>query len=98
MVKHIVMLQLTQTVKQLGRDIIVSRLRESIENMNDKIPGLLLAKLYDNNLGGTHDIALYCEFENPSDLTIFLDHPLHLAHKEMAKDFVMNKVNLDFME
>ena len=98
MVKHIVMLQLTQTVKQLGRDIIVSRLRESIDNMNDKIPGLLLAKLYDNNLGGTHDIALYSEFGNPSDLTIFLAHPLHLAHKEMAKDFVTNKVSLDFME
>lgn len=98
MIKHIVMFQFTQEANQLGRDQIIQKLRESIENMNHQIPGLLLAKLYDNNLGGTHDIALYCEFEKPSDIEVFQNHPLHLAHKEMAKDFITNRVSLDFAE
>lgn len=98
MVKHIVMFQLTQEAKDIGRDIIIDKLRLSINNMNGKIPGLIQANLFDNNMEGSHDIALFAEFEKPDDVAVFLNHELHVIHKEMAKSYVCNRVFLDYKE
>lgn len=96
MVKHLVMFSLTNEAETVGRDQVIASLRSSITHMNGKIPGLLKAELWDNNIAGTHDIALYCEFQTPSDIAVFLQHPLHLAHKKMAADYVCNRVFIDF--
>lgn len=98
MVKHIVMFQLTNQAKSIGTDIVIQRLRSSILSMNGNIPGLIKAELWNNNIGGTHDIALYCEFEQVEDIKTFQNHPIHLAHKKMAMDLVCNRVTLDYKE
>lgn len=92
------MFQLTDTALALGRELIIQTLRNSIDNLNGKISGLVKAELWDNNISGSHDIALYCEFENISDILYFQNHELHLAHKNLAKDWVKNRVFLDYQE
>lgn len=98
MVKHIVMFQFTPQVQASNRLAIIEKLRASIEHMKWEIPELINAELWTNNLAGSHDVALFCEFLKPEEVAVFLQHELHQAHKEMAKAYVCNRVFLDYQE
>lgn len=96
MVRHIVMFQLTDKVTEENREEIMNRMKASVANMNGKIPGLLLAELGENVSGGPHDIVLYSEFERAEDIPAYSSHPLHIAHREMTKEWVCNRVWADY--
>lgn len=97
MVKHIVMFQFTDNVNDRNRKEILDNLSNSVDNMALHIPGLLKAELGISCKHGTHDIVLYAEFETEECVDVFNVHPLHIAHRKMAKDYVCNRAVIDYV-
>jgi len=91
------MFQFTDKVTEENRKEIIKKMKDSVSNMNGKIPGLLRAELGENLSGGPHDIVLYSEFERIEDIPAYRNHPLHVVHQKMTKNWVCNRVWADYM-
>lgn len=96
MVRHIVLFQFTDLVTEENRKEILGKLKDSVANMNGKIPGLLHAELGENQADGCYDIIFYSELKKIEDISAYRTHPLHIAHQDMAKDWVQNRVVIDY--
>ena len=91
MVKHIVVYTLKEGV---DKDAAVAIIKEQLEPLVGKIPGLLKMEIRRAYVG--MDYALYSEFESAEDLTNYAVHPLHLAAKEHFWDFLYSRVAADY--
>ena len=91
MVRHILLWTWTEQAKKEGIDKVMAKLKASSDNMVGKIPGLLRSEIALNLSGGPHDLVFYCEFERREDIAPYSEHPLHQAHREMARDWVTNR-------
>lgn len=91
MVKHIVLYTLKEGV---DKDAAVAIIKEQLEPLVGKIPGLLKMEIRRAYVG--MDYALYSEFESAEDLTNYAVHPLHLAAKEHFWDFLDSRVAADY--
>lgn len=91
MVKHIVLYTLKEGV---DKDAAVAIIKEQLEPLVGKIPGLLKMEIRRAYVG--MDYALYSEFESAEDLTNYATHPLHLAAKEHFWDFLDSRVAADY--
>ena len=91
MVKHIVLYTLKEGV---DKDAAVAIIKEQLEPLVGKIPGLLKMEIRRAYVG--MDYALYSEFESADDLTNYAVHPLHLAAKEHFWDFLDSRVVADY--
>lgn len=96
MIRHIAMFHLTKEADAYGREKLIDEMKLSVDNMNGKIPGLILAQLGVNISGGPYDIVMYCEFEDAGACEAFGEHPLHAAHREKMKQFVEDRVWADY--
>ena len=83
MIKHIVLWRLKPTA--LGNDKATNArlIKERLEALQGKIPGLLKLEVGIDFGGGEHssDVSLYSEFVNRAALDGYQAHP---AHKEIA--------------
>ena len=91
MVKHIVLYTLKEGV---DKDQAVAIVKEQLESLVGKIPGLLHMEIRRAYNG--MDYALYSEFESKEDLTNYAGHPLHLAAKEHFHHFLNTRVAADY--
>lgn len=95
MVRHILLWTLTQQAKDEGIEFVLKKLRASAQNMVGKIPGLLRSEVAINQTPGPHDLVFYCEFRSMEDIAPYSEHPLHRAHRDMAKDWVTDRECID---
>lgn len=81
MVKHIVMWKLKETAHGLPKSENARLIKQKLEELNGKIPGLLKLEVGIDFLhsADSADIVLYSEFENREALQGYQDHPLHRA-------------------
>ena len=91
MVKHIVLYTLKENV---DKDQAVAIVKEQLEPLVGKIPGLLYMEIRRAFNG--MDYALYSEFACREDLTNYAQHPLHLAAKEHFHHFINTRVAADY--
>ena len=91
MVKHIVLYTLKEGV---DKDQAVAIIKEQLEPLVGKIPGLLHMEIRRAYNG--MDYALYSEFASKEDLTNYAGHPLHLAAKEHFWNFLDSRVCADY--
>lgn len=91
MVKHIVLYTLKEGV---DKDAAVAIIKEQLEPLVGKIPGLLHMEIRRAYNG--MDYALYSEFASKEDLTNYAGHPLHLAAKEHFWNFLDTRVAADY--
>ena len=91
MVKHIVLYTLKEGV---DKKAAVEIIRESLEPLVGKIPGLLKMEIRQAYQG--MDYALYSEFETRESLTAYASHELHLAAKEKFWHFLDSRVAADY--
>ena len=91
MVKHIVLYTLKEGV---DKDQAVAIIKEQLEPLVGKIPGLLHMEIRRAYSG--MDYALYSEFESKESLTNYAGHPLHLAAKEHFWNFLDSRVAADY--
>lgn len=81
MIKHIVMWRLREGVHGLDRAGLALTIKEKLESLRGRIPGLLKIEVGIDieRLDTSADLVLYSEFENRAALAAYHHHPLHLA-------------------
>ena len=91
MIKHIVMYYLKEDV---DKDAAVAIVRENLEPLVGKIPGLMRMEIRRafNGL----DYCLYSEFESRQALSDYAVHPLHLEAKKHFHHFIAARYAADF--
>ncbi len=92
MVKHIVLYTLRDGV---DKDAAVQIIKEQLEPLVGKVPGLLHMEIRRAFNG--MDYALYSEFESEQALKDYTKHPLHLAAKEHFWHFLDSRVAADYL-
>jgi hypothetical protein len=88
MVKHIVVWKLKDFAESHDKYQNASIVKELLESMRGKIPGLRHIEVGINftkeeNAG---DVVLYSELESREALDVYQNHPVHIA----VKDFIKN--------
>lgn len=89
MVKHIVLWKLKENVDGKSRLDNALRLKDELESLNGKIPGLLHLEVGINIKGSESsnddsDVILYSEFEDMESLENYYPHPEHVKIKPFA--------------
>lgn len=96
MLKHILFWQFSDAVTDENREAVLGKLSASVKNLEGKIDGLLSCEIGENVVGNDCDFVFYATFESLDALKAFQDHPLHVAHKQMAAPFVKNRLAADY--
>lgn len=81
MIKHIVMWRLKESANGNTRSENALLIKEKLEALNGKIPGLIKLEVGLDILktDSSSDIVLYSEFESQDALNGYQEHPLHKA-------------------
>lgn len=95
MIRHVVLWRWTHRARDEGLDSVLAKIGASCERMSETIEGLRCCEARPNLSEGDYDLLFYCEFGTRRDLRDFLEHPLHSAHREMAKDYVCDRITVD---
>ena len=79
MVKHIVMWKLKDAVRGNTKTVNAKLMKEKLESLNGKIPGLLKLEvgLDFSETNESFDVVLYSEFKSKDDLNNYQNHPEH---------------------
>lgn len=98
MVKHIILWQLKDELSDLEKSSVKSGIKESLESLLGKIPGLLEIKVQTDGLASSNaDVMLYSVFENEDALKQYAVHPLHVAAADgKVRPFTKTRLCLDF--
>ncbi len=76
MVKHIILWNLKD---EYNNDKVKKEIKDGLESLAGKIPGLTNIKVYTNPLESSNaDVMLYSEFENVDALKGYTVHPEHV--------------------
>lgn len=97
MVKHIVMWDFKEEIKEEQRAEAAARIKEGLEGLVGKVPGLLSARVITSPLSSsTHDLSLAAEMESPEALKVYKDHPEHLKTASFVRSVTCNRACLDY--
>lgn len=90
MVKHIVLWRLKNKAD-------VARIRQELESMRGKVPGLMSLEVGLNFAENSPvDIGLYTEFKDRAALEAYADHPVHVPVKQSVGPLVADRWVLDY--
>lgn len=96
MLKHILFWQFSDAVNAENRTEVLKKLSNSVKNFEGKIDGLLSCEIGENVVGTDCDFVFYATFASLEAMQKFQNHPLHIAHKQMAAPFVKNRLSADY--
>lgn len=90
MIKHIVLWRLKNKAD-------VARVKQELESMRGKIPGLLSLEVGVNFAENSPvDVGLYSEFTDRAALVTYADHPVHAPVKATVGGLVAERWVLDY--
>lgn len=99
MVKHIILWTLRDGIAPAERDEILHNIKEGLEGLKGRIPGLVdihvqtAGRLATSNA----DLMLDSTLESPEALAAYAAHPLHVAvAAQQVKPHTVQRVCLDF--
>ena len=95
MVKHIILWNLKE---EFNNDEIKKGIKEGIESLMGKIPGLLEISVQTEKLeSSTADVMLYSVLESAEALAVYAKHPEHVTvANTKVRPFVETRLALDF--
>ncbi len=95
MVKHIILWNLKE---EFNTDQIKKDMKESLESLKGKVPGLLEIKIQTEKLESSNcDVMLYSELESVEALKGYAVHPEHVkVADEKVRPFTERRVCIDF--
>ena len=98
MVKHIILWQLKDELSDAEKLNVKAGIKESLEALQGKIPGLIEIKVETVGLASSNcDVMLYSVFENEDALKGYAVHPLHVAAADgKVRPFTKTRLCLDF--
>lgn len=98
MIKHIVMWRLKDSAHGNDRDTNARLIREKLEALQGRIPGLLKLEVGFDFVGAetSSHVVLYSEMENRDALEVYQKHPLHQAVAGFIKEACMERRAVDY--
>ena len=98
MVKHIILWQLKDELTDSEKVSVKLGIKDSLESLLGKIPGLLEIKVETDGLASSNaDVMLYSVFECEEALKQYAVHPLHVAAADgKVRPFTKTRLCLDF--
>ena len=92
MVKHIILFTLKPDA---DKDAVIAAAENALMPLVGKIPGLLTMEVRKAFCGP--DFVLYSELEDKQALSVYAEHPLHIASKEAFFPWVQTRVAADYV-
>jgi heme-degrading monooxygenase HmoA len=94
MIKHIVLWKLKEGAVEKG----LSQFKTMLEEMQGTVEGLKMLEIGVNStpLDTSCDLVLYTVFDSFEALTLFQNHPKHLKIKQAAKQWVLDRHQVDY--
>lgn len=98
MVKHIILWQLKDEFTPEEKAEIKAGIKEGLENLQGKIPGLLDIHVQVDCLATSNaDVMLDSSFENEEALKVYATHPEHVKVADgKVRPFTKTRVCMDF--
>ena len=98
MVKHIILWQLKDELSETEKLNVKAGIKEGLEALSGKIPGLLEIKVETVGLATSNcDVMLYSVFEDEAALKGYAVHPEHAAVADgKVRPFTKTRLCLDF--
>ncbi|MGI6280003.1 MAG: Dabb family protein [Acutalibacteraceae bacterium] len=99
MVKHVILWTLKPEYSHDEKERIKARIKNSLEGLYGKIPGLLEMKVNIHPLPGSNaDLMLDSTFESEDALRIYATHPAHIAvANAMVRPYTATRHCMDFL-
>ena len=80
MVRHVIVWKLKEEFSDEEKQAVKAGIKEGLESLKGKIPGLLHIRVYTEGMSGsTADLMLDSEFESMEALKAYSVHPEHVA-------------------
>lgn len=98
MVKHVILWKLDQALTEERKVEVKVGIKEGLEGLLGKIPGLSEIRVYTEGLpSSSADVMLYSVFESPEALKGYSVHPDHVAVADSkVRPFTQTRLCLDF--
>lgn len=98
MVKHVILWQLKDELTAEEKVIIKKEIKESLEDLVGKIPGLVEMKIQTEALASSNaEVMLDSTFEDEAALKVYATHPEHVAVADgKVRPFTKARFCLDF--
>lgn len=98
MVKHVILWKLKEELSLNEKEEIKEGIKEGLEGLYGKIPGLEDIRVYTNGLASSNaDLMLDSVFVDEAALKGYGVHPLHVkVADEKVRPYTMTRVCLDF--
>ena len=98
MVKHIIIWTLKDELTQEEKVTVMQGIKEGLEGLAGKIPGLVEIKVQTEKLSSsTADMMLDSTFESEEALKAYAVHPEHVkVADEKVRPYTKNRVCMDF--
>ncbi|MBO5197289.1 MAG: Dabb family protein [Lachnospiraceae bacterium] len=96
MIKHLVLWKLKPEIKNAEFPEKLALLQGMFDRMIGIVEGLRHVELYEINQPSEYDLCLYTEFDDQASLDAYKPHPLHQNVKSVSKDWVYNKLVIDY--
>ncbi|NOY85359.1 hypothetical protein MNBD_NITROSPIRAE01-1263 [hydrothermal vent metagenome] len=96
MLKHIVIWQLKEAVEDRSYSENAHVLRETLESLVGKIPGLLKIEVGFDENAKDPDVVLYSELESWEALSVYKEHPDHQAVIPLVKTLCTARRVVDY--
>ncbi len=100
MVKHIILWKLKETLTGEEKEQVKAGIKEGLEDLKGKIPGLLDIKVQANGLSSSNaDVMLDSTFESEEALKGYSVHPAHVEVADTkVRPYTEIRLCLDFCE
>lgn len=100
MVKHVILWKLRDDLPENELAEVKKGIKEGLESLAGKIPGLLEIKVYYDALESSNaDVMLDSSFEDEASLKAYATHPEHvLVADTKVRPFTMSRTCLDFIK
>lgn len=98
MVKHIILWKLKDEYSKEQMEKIKLEIKEGLEGLKGKIPGLIDIKVNIKGLASSNvDLMLDSTFENEEALKVYANHPDHVAVADgKVRPFTVTRSCMDF--
>lgn len=98
MIKHMIIWTLKEELSMEEKETVKAGIKEGLEGLAGKIPGLLEIKVHINGLSSSNaDLMLDSSFETEEALKNYATHPDHVVvADEKVRPFTQTRSCLDF--
>lgn len=98
MVRHVILWQLKDELSQEELVKVKAGIKEGLEGLKGKVPGLVEIKVYTKGLASSNaDVMLDSVLEDEAALKGYAVHPAHVEVADtLVRPFTKNRVCLDF--